>query len=383
MVLYLLNHMVYSLARLFRPDPWMTALSVLGLCFFVFAQMREKRWYLPLSGAVYAAGTLCKLFGVLPLGGCLLFLIYQALAGRRPLRRSLEDAALVGIPFLLITVGGILAFYPPGSAFYTSVIGQHWQVGHQTGLIQRAEKGLIGLVHLLRENLVFIFVLPFLATLGLRRRPGEGILAWQMPTGLAFFVLSRPIWPRYWLYLVPLFCLILGSIADELLRWMESRWSSRAAILPILVGILLLGLGVAQSTPIILRNARLYEDRTRALAAYIADHTAPDELVLSDYAGLNFHARRPSVYQASIIATGRIKGGFVTSAGLIREIEANDVALVALHVPGGISPPTHLIHLQDFEGFYSYLNRDFCLIDTFDRAGQLFEIYQRCSERTG
>ena len=376
--LYLLNHLVYTQARLFRPDAWMLAFSVLGLYLFVLAHTRSKRLYIPLAGVAYALGVLCKLFGVLPLGGCLLFLTYQVLAGRTSFRRSLEDVVLLLVPFLAISVGGILAFYPPDSDFYKSVLGQHWQLHGQKGLAYRVVKGAVVMAWFLRHNLGLLFALPLLHHLAVSSNPGERVLAWQIPSGLAFFALSRPIFPRYWLYLIPVFCLILGNLINRLMGWIESRKGSWGRFLTIASGTLLVGLGVAQSVPTILRHAQRHEDDTLALAAYIAAHTAPNEAVLSDYASLNFHARRPSVYQASIIAQGRITGGMVIGADLIAEIEARNVKMVALHVPGGTSPPSHLIHLQDYAEFYTYLNQHFCLTDTFERAGQVFEIYQTC-----
>jgi 4-amino-4-deoxy-L-arabinose transferase-like glycosyltransferase len=391
-VFYLLNHLVYTQARLFRPDPWMLAFSVLGLYLFVLAQTRlfyvtldklpstalgtgrTRRLYLLLAGVVYGLGTLCKLFGVLPLGGCLLFIVCQAVAGRASVARALEDAGLLVGPFLLVSLGGLLAFYPPGSTYYDQVLGQHLRLGSGMGLLYRIEKGLVYAALFLGHNLAFLFAVPLLRRFGVSRRSGERVLAWQVPSGLAYFALSRPVYERYWLYLVPVFALILGYLVDRALAWIGSKWLLQA----VLAGALLVGLGIAQSVPIILRQTGRHEEDTLALAAYIAAHTAPGEHVLSDYAGLNFHARRPSVYQASIIAWGRITGGFVTGADLIAEIEERDVKMILLHVPGGDLSPSHLIHLRDFDAFYAYLNRRFCRMGTFDRAGQLFEVYQVC-----
>jgi hypothetical protein len=151
----------------------------------------------------------------------------------------------------------------------------------------------------------------------------------------------------------------------------------RGVVVPLAV--FAVALGTVRSVPAIFQSATRQEEGTRALVAYIVDHTAPDDLVLTDYASLNFHARRRSVPQASVIAMGRITGGYVTGEMLIKEIEHRDVKMVALHVPGGTIPPQHLIFLHDYDHFYDYLNRRFCLVDTFDRAGQIFEIYQPCS----
>jgi hypothetical protein len=377
MFVYLLNQQVYRQSRLFRPDPWMLAFSIAGLYFFVQARTNTKRGYLPIAGGTYGIATLCKLFGILPIGGCLLFLIYRALTGLDSFHQVSESLTLLLIPFLLISVGGLLIFYPPDSVYYGTVLGGHWQLGSQKGLTYRIGKGLVHLASFLRHNVAFLFTLPLLHRLAVSHKPGESILAWQVPSGLAYFILSRPLYERYWLYLVPAFSLMFSFLVDHSLRWLESQNEQWRRSLVFLAGLLLIGMGPIQSIPIISRRARLYEKDTQALADYIAARTASDEVVLTDYAGLNFYARRPSVPQASIIAGGRIKGGFITGADLIAEIEARDVKIVALHVSGGT--PHHLINLKDFDEFYAYLNDRFCLTDTFNRVWQVFEIYQACS----
>lgn len=379
MIIYLLNHLVYTQARLFRPDPWMLAFSVLGLYLFVVAQ-RKGAWYLPLCGVAYAAATLCKLFAVLPLAGSLLYLVYRLITRQATLRRSMRDGTLVLVPFLLLTIGSIWAFYPPGSAYYGSVLGQHWKLGSELGLLGRFWKGLAVLALFFVQNLAFLFSVSLLHRRAFNHSAGVAILTCQLPTGLAYLVLSRPLYDRYWLYLVPVFSLLLGSLIDRVLGWIGRHARKRRLLVNVSM-VVMLGLCVAQSFSVILGQATRHEEDTLALASYIADHTSADDLVLSDYATLNFHARRPSVPQASVIARGRIVGGFITGEMLIGEIEARDVKMVVLHVPGGTRAPQHLVHLHDYEAFYAYLNERFCLVDTFDRAGQIFDIYQTCSGR--
>lgn len=378
MVIYLLNHMVFEQARLFRPDSWMLAFSVMGVYLFVLAQMRLQRRFLVLSGLAYGIAVLCKLFGILPLGGCVLFLGFQWLAGRISFHRLLMDGGALLVPFVLLSVGGMLAFYPPGSVYYHAVLGQHWQLGQQMGLLYRLQKGLVFLAAFLVQNAAFLFALPLLHRLIGSRRPGESVLAWQVPTGLAYLALSRPLYERYWLYLVPVLSLVVGHLIDRLLGWIRSRVGERGKAVVFLSGVFLAALAVAQSIPGILQQARRQEDGTLALAAFIAARTEPEDVVLSDYATLNFHARRPSIPQASVIAGGRIEGGFITGAMLIEEMRVRDVDMVVLHVSGGSPAPHHLVNLRDYEEFYAYLNQHFCLVTTFDRAGQILEIYQTC-----
>jgi hypothetical protein len=119
------------------------------------------------------------------------------------------------------------------------------------------------------------------------------------------------------------------------------------------------------------------EADTVRLAEYIAANTEPDDKVLSDYAGLNFFAERDSIYEGSIIAGGRIAGQIITGELLIRRIEEDDVQMVLIHVEGGYPPPHQLIQLVDYEQFRAYINDQFVLSTTFDRAGQQIEVYKR------
>jgi 4-amino-4-deoxy-L-arabinose transferase-like glycosyltransferase len=378
-IIYLLNHLIHDQARLFRPDPWMLAFSVLGLYLFVLAQTRERRFLFLLSGSVYGIATLCKLFGALPLGGCLLALAYDGLTNPLQRRRTVENIGLLLISFLSVSLGGMVAFYPPGSTYYSTVLGQHWQLGSEAGLTHRVAKGLFHLAFFTYRNLSFLFAVPLVYHLATSQHPGERAVGWQVPTAFAYLVLSRPLYGRYWLYLVPVFSLILGHLIDVLISWIRSRTGSRGRPLSSALGILLVVLATAQSVPIILRNTWRRENDTLALASYIAAHTEPDEVVLSDYASLNVYARRRSVPQASIIAGGRIAGGFVTAEGLISEIEAHNVSMVLLHVSGGDPGPHHLVNLHRFDQFQAHLEEHFDVTGTFDRAGQIFEIHQSSS----
>jgi hypothetical protein len=119
------------------------------------------------------------------------------------------------------------------------------------------------------------------------------------------------------------------------------------------------------------------ETDTLALAKYVASNTHPDDLVLSDYAGINFFANRNSIYEASIIAAGRIKGGIITGQLLIDRMEQTPVKMVLIHVEGGRKPPDHLFYLPDYDLFEAYLQQNFELLSEFDRDGQRILVYKR------
>ena len=121
----------------------------------------------------------------------------------------------------------------------------------------------------------------------------------------------------------------------------------------------------------------LRENDTMQLAEYVAARTTPDELVLSDYGGINFFTNRFSIYEASIIAGAQIDAGVVTGELLIDRIQREPVKMVLLHVDGGVPPPHHLVNLVDYEAFRLYLQEHFTLDSTYNRAGQEIEVYIR------
>ena len=70
-----------------------------------------------------------------------------------------------------------------------------------------------------------------------------------------------------------------------------------------------------------------------------------------------------------------VAGGQVTGADLIAEIEAADVKMVLVDV----SPQTahQMVNLKDYEGFRSYLQEHFALLDVLPRGAQQLEVYFR------
>ncbi len=77
--------------------------------------------------------------------------------------------------------------------------------------------------------------------------------------------------------------------------------------------------------------------------AYIQGHTAPDDVVISDYPGLNFYARRASMPIAAGISRGAAASGQIMGANLIGEIEASHAEMVLLNVAQGAHQFSHLL----------------------------------------
>ncbi len=100
-------------------------------------------------------------------------------------------------------------------------------------------------------------------------------------------------------------------------------------------------------------------------------------VVFSDYAEINFHAERRSIRSGAVINANWAMTGLLTAESLIDEMDANRAMLVLHHIGGGSPPPHHLVSLQDYREFREYLVHTYDYITTWDRAGQITEIWQR------
>ena len=181
-----------------------------------------------------------------------------------------------------------------------------------------------------------------------------------------------------------MFAILLAWHVDLALKSVLATGSKASTVfvmaVPLLVGLQMVTSILPFSADNVFRLSTRRETDTFALADYVAEQSEPGDLVLSDYAAINFHANRASIYEASIIAGGRIRGGVITGELLVKRIEQDNVMMVLLHVRGGDPSPDHMVKLVDYETFRDYLAEDFLLLSTFDRAGQPIEVFKRRDE---
>jgi hypothetical protein len=229
---------------------------------------------------------------------------------------------------------------------------------------------------------VFIFVIPF-AWLQRRNQPQDRALArlilCQLPAGLVFLAVSRPIYPRYFIYLIPSLALLLTMQLRHTGRLISEGQPERPHLAQLYTALVLVavpGIIMISSLPRPLELLVQEDDDSHRLAAVIAERTEPDAVVMSDYATLNFLAARASVFEASIIAGWQITSGAVTAEHLIDRLREEQVAMVLVHVKGGVPAPHHLVNLHGYELFRQYLESNYVLTETFDRNGQLIEIWE-------
>ena len=361
--IYLLHPETYRQSRFLRNEAFFLFFGVLGLYLAIESISRRRRWVLALSGISLALATLCKFFGALYVGGIGLFFLWRWVSKRIDWREALCDSLALGLPYGL-TVGAILAgFYLAIPIFFQAVLGHHLMQGQTLSQWEVIGKGL----KLLAE---YASMYPLLVGIALAAAIGDSFkshrwtfLVCQIPTALAFLVLSRNFGPRHFLYLVPALALLsaLGiHTINRLGRW---GWS---------VGIVLLVALLAPWIRTDFMRARQAEKDTMYISEIIQDNSAPDDVVISDFAELNFFAQRRSTYLGAALSIGAASSGQITGAELIQEIVDDQVKMIVIDVQ---SFARHLSQMPDFATFYRYVRANFDLVGEFRREDQVLQIY--------
>jgi len=363
MVVFLLHPDIFRLGRSFQPEPFYIFLSTLGLYLFARGLTKGGLVFFVGSSLALAVASLYKLLAALVMLGCVLFLVVTWIRERASRRRTiLRATVLLSVYVVLFGLAAwILVLYVPH--FYEGVIGVNLAQRQELTLLQVILKGL---VFLLQYSLMFA---PFLLLTLPAIRGGwfcdrkTALFSWQLPTALAFLVLSRELFPRLLLYLVPSLSVLFAATLEPVRRLPRSSLLLLSIICVVLVP------WITTDAQILLRS----EQDTMAVSRYIQTLIPADTRVLSDYQELNFYARRPSTYLGAEISHVVVASGQITGADLIWEIEAMDVRMVIVDV----SPQTahHMVGLLDYENFRVYLQNHFTLLDVLPREGQQLEVY--------
>jgi hypothetical protein len=377
--LTLTSGLIYEQARLFRPDPMMFAWELFGFGFVLLAVKLGKRPYWAAAGVAYGIAVLMKLFGLFPVAGLAIFFLYLFISQKAQSQKHLFNGLAFAIPFLLVSGGVSLLLYSQMGFYYQEAFNQHLSLGQEKSVWEQIFITISTYLSFFLVNAIYVFIVP-LAILNWRSKESvlhfsERILIYtQLIVPFFFIFITRPIYTRYFIFLLPAAALLLIFHLKGFFNKIDSTHPKAQLTINLLI-VLIIGFSLFATFPSITNRLIRQEDGTIALAQYIQTLTDSNDVVVSDYASLNFHAKRQSIYEASIIAGGRIKGGIVTGALLIEKMEAREANLVLIHVEGGY--PDHLIHLIDFEIFEAYLQKEYQLIEVYNRAGQLIEIYQR------
>jgi 4-amino-4-deoxy-L-arabinose transferase-like glycosyltransferase len=351
-LVFLLHPEIYQQGRFFRPEALMMSFSTWGLYLFVLGMEGKRRW-LAASGASFALGTLAKLFGGLPLLGCILAILWEA--KRRSPRRTLGDLAAILIPYFIIVgaVFGYFLLFVPN--FYLAAFGHHLMQGRELSRIQILIKGLRFFWRYFQKYIPFL-LFSSLALTERKRWP----LAWQVPTASVFLFLSRELYPRHLMYLVPTLCLFFALSLERL--WRRSFFAIS------IVAISLIPWGLMDITV-----ARLSERGTERLVEYIRGATDDEDYILADYSGINFYSRRRTTYSGAALSHGAASSGQITGRKLIKEIEEKKVKMIL--IDNSFFSFHHLDKLRDYPLFRDYVQANFQFVGEVERATQKFEVY--------
>jgi hypothetical protein len=272
--------------------------------------------------------------------------------------------------------------------FFDNIFRHHLEPGRGASLVQVILKNLQLFVQYAKHNYAFLFALPVIVKILLDKRELVAIYVLQLLTAVAFLFMSRPLYERHLLYLVPSLCTLVAYTIDLLSQTLLSVANRKVSsshrlftyrVVRLTLVICLAGIAASQSMLDLIHRMRSREAGTARLVEYITANTDEGDHILSDYATLNFYARRPGVLQSGVLSSTETKSGRVTGQDLIAEIEVEKVKMVLLHAAGGgrfAHRPDHLVNLVDYKDFREYLSENFYLSETFNRAGQVFEIYR-------
>jgi hypothetical protein len=383
----LLQPDVYEFSRMFRAEAFMLFLTTLGVYLFArgafprrAAEEPPRRRWLAAAGVAFGLASVAKLFGLLPLAGCLAWLVADGWWRRRPSRAVVKDGLAVLLPAGAVVAAVMAAFAAASPQVYEAVLGHHLRQGRELGLGQVLQRGLDFYLLFLRQNghAVLVFVAAAVAATAWRVRDRRALLlGWQLPTVLAFLVLSREKYARHLVYLVPalatLFALgcwglIEASAAPvrgrgQRLGAAGQRWIAVALVLALVVPWQILDRDKGFS----------WEVGTQRLGDFIELVTPADDGVLSDYAGVNFYGRRPTTYAAAGLSAGATRSGQITWERLAAELAGRLPRLLVIDTDRQFA---HLRFLRDRPAFDAWIAAHYGPpAGTFSRDSQLYEVY--------
>jgi len=361
---------VFAIARVFRPESMMLALGAVGLYVFVRADEDGRRGGYAVASLCFGAALLAKLFGILPWLATLAFVIGEALGGVRGRRGAIADLLALGLPGALLVgavMGGFLWLTPET---YTAVLGHHLMQGRELTRWQVIVKNIEFYWRTLNWHAALIAALPLGILAARRLAPRRGwLVVWQLPTILAFLVLSRQLWARHLVYLLPATALIFGAGVAWVVRALGSERRMAAVVAATLAGMV--------AGPHLLEDIGAWEREeigTARLAALVRALAPPGTQVLADYPGVGFYAGRTTTYSGAGLSEGATESGQITGAKLLSEMRAGDVAVVLIdqYSQGG-----HLVDLRDYDAFEAALARDYAPLGKFYRQYQPHAVYAR------
>ena len=314
LALFLAHPDVFREARIFRNEPLFLLLITAGIVIATWPREKPERRHLAVSGVLFGLATMVKLFGLLPAGGIALWLVWdwwRRGALRPAFGNLLRDLLALFLPLGLILLlgGGLFILLVPD--FLDFVLGHHLAQGSEQafGDVLAGKLALFALY--LRMYPLWLGLALISGAVGLGRNDGRARWVWQLAPLLGFFVLSRELGQRHFMFILPGVMLLVGWLLADFWQRPGRRWR-------IVVAALLVALAV----PAIRANAyraSWVDDETPPVVELIRQRTGPESAILADDIGLAYYAQRRTTYSGAALSHGAITSGQIGTEQLIED----------------------------------------------------------------
>lgn len=398
LVLYLILPVVYFQGRRYHGDAYAVFFSTLGLFLFIKAWQADRKLLFACSGFFYAVSLGYKLSTVIGIAALLIFVLYQAVAEGRP--RIIGHTLIPFAGGFILVITALIVFLNKTWPILLTCIIKH-EASQPLILPNNMIDTLINNVkeflmigpkqHGLRDGHPWLIILslPVAIRYLSARNDIKKIFTFYILN--IYFILLAPYYNqilRYLLYLVPVVVLVFVSFISSLFH------SGRRSLVKLcglsiaaFIFIKVIIPGLAKDS--VLANAK--ESGTRLLADYIRENTQDTDYIMADYGEMPFYSRRKTTYFMAGMSKSAVDNGVITSDNLIDELKNYPVKMVLIHREGGIPErlgfffgtpygPHHfstLIDSKDGPKFMSYLRMNYILAGTFNRTGEIFDIYYK------
>ncbi|HRA19195.1 MAG TPA: glycosyltransferase family 39 protein [Anaerolineae bacterium] len=391
--LFLLQPMSYLFGRIFRSEPFMLLWCAVGVYAFVRAypslakdvdpddadaavEAGRPAWLLA-AGLAFGLAILCKLFGVLPLAGCLLWLLIDGRQRRRPWRRMLGECLTVGLAATVV-VGAVMVAFAQISPNLEEAVLEHHLMQHSAqtrwGAFVKTLWFYYEFVDVDQGGLLLAAALAMGLAAWHTRDRRHLLFGCQVATMLGFLLLGRDLFTRHVMVLMPAMATLgcawaLGLRREAAALAPDSAIGQAARVFPVLAALVFVLPWLSRDVS---EGSRL-ETATPKLADLIRLSTQPQDLVFGDFSELNFYSQRPTTYSAASMSAGAAKSGQISWARVQGELAGRKPALMV--EVDLATDPGHLVHMLDYADYIAWREAEYTLVGPFHRDFQAYALY--------